>query len=412
MQHKRILIVTIPEKGHINPMIGVAAHLQAAGFQLAFFAQQDITPQLQQAGINSKMYCPPAAANSNTDFVTRGKAFVEQLADKAWLRNWIKTLLIDAVPQQVQLLQQAVEDWQPALIVTDPMIYAAPIVANKAGIPWAGISSSLNPVTPAHWQCELTHTLDQLHPQRQAMLTTPQWQPQFRVSDVISPWLNIVYTVEEYISRTMADNTFSFYVGHSFPPHSRGDEAGFPFHLLQPGKKKVYMSMGSQIYYHPHLFTAVAQALPDEDIQLIFAISELYNSPFLQQLPANVIAVPYAPQLQVLPHVQLVISHGGANSVMESMANGIPVALLPICNDQFLQAQLVTQAGTGIVLDPNNPSPETYRRQLLPLLQPQSPVAQQAGKTGNAFRQKTGPQEAAELIQQLFHTRQPVMPQL
>jgi UDP:flavonoid glycosyltransferase YjiC (YdhE family) len=168
--------------------------------------------------------------------------------------------------------------------------------------------------------------------------------------------------------------------------------------------------MGSQIYYQPHLFSAVAQALPDEDIQLIFAINELYHSPFRHQLPANVIAVPYAPQLQVLPHVQLVISHGGANSVMESLAHGIPVALLPICNDQFLQAQFVTWAGTGIVLDPHAPNPATYRQQLLPLLHPQSPVAQQATTTGNAFRSKTGAQEAATLVQQLYHTRQPVMP--
>lgn len=412
MQHKRILIATIPEKGHINPMIGVAAHLQAAGFELAFFAQQDITPQLLQAGIQAKMYCPPPTTGNNAHFVTRGQAFVEQLADKAWLRNWIKTLLIDAVPAQVQLLKAAVESWQPALMVTDPMIYAAPIVASEAGIPWAGISSSLNPVTPTHWQCELTHTLDQLHAHRQTLLATAQWQPQFRVSDVISPWLNVVYTVEEYMPRNVCNNTFSFYVGNSFPPNSRGDEADFPFHQLQPGKKKVYMSMGSQIYYHPHLFSAVAQALPDEDIQLIFAINELYHSPLRHQLPANVIAVPYAPQLQVLPHVQLVISHGGANSVMESLAHGIPVALLPICNDQFLQAQFVTRAGAGIVLDPHAPNPATYRQQLLPLLHPQSPVAQQATTTGNAFRSKTGAQEAAALVQQLYHTRQPVMPPL
>lgn len=412
MQHKKILIVTIPEKGHINPMIGVAAHLQAAGFELAFFAQHDIAAQLHNAGIKARMYTPPAPADSSTEFVTRGKAFVEQLADKAWLRNWIKTLLIDVVPGQAQVLKAVVGEWQPDVIVTDPMIYAAPMVANQAGIPWAGISSSLNPVTPDHWQCELTDTLHQLHPQRQALLATPEWQPAFKVSDVISPWLNIVFTVEEYMPRETGNNYFSFYTGHSFPPGNRGDETAFPFHLLQPDKKKVYMSMGSQIYYHPHLFTAVAQALPDDDIQLIFAINELYDTPFRQTLPANVIAVPYAPQLQVLPHVQLVVSHGGANSVMESLASGIPVALLPVCNDQFLQTQFVTRAGAGIVLNTQNACPQTYRQQLLPLLQPHSPVVQQAAAIGNAFRRKSGPAEAATLIQQLYHTRRPVMPQL
>lgn len=410
MRNKRILIATIPEKGHINPMIGVAQHLQAAGFTLAFFAQQDIAPQLSKAGLRGKVYYEPSSVNIEEQFVTRGKAFVEQLANKAWLRNWIKTLLIDAVPAQITLLQQAADEFMPDLLVTDPMIYAAPVVANRLGIPWAGISSSLNPITPDHWQCELTETLSLLHMQRMSLLSTPGWKPRFKVSDVISPWLNVVYAVESYMPRELCGNDFSFYVGNSFPAGDRGDEMAFPFEKLRPGTKKVYMSMGSQIYYHPQLFAAVAAALPDDDIQLIFSINELYHTAFREALPANVMAVPYAPQLAVLQQVQLVVTHGGANSVMESLASGVPVALLPICNDQFLQAQFAARAGTGIVLDPAHPSPDTYRSQLLPLLDTSSAIAANARATGEAFSRKGGAAEAARLIQQLYETQQPIMP--
>jgi MGT family glycosyltransferase len=243
-----------------------------------------------------------------------------------------------------------------------------------------------------------------------ALLSTPEWKPRFKVSDVISPWLNVVYAVESYMPRELCGNDYSFYVGSSFPAGDRGDEMAFPFDRLRPGTQKVYMSMGSQIYYHPQLFAAVAAALPDEDIQLIFSINELYHTTFRDELPSNVIAVPYAPQLAVLQQVQLVITHGGANSVMESLANGVPVALLPVCNDQFLQAQFVTRAGAGIVLDPAHPSPDTYRTQLLPLLDATSAVTANARAIGAAFGRMGGAAEAAKLIQQLYDMQQPIMP--
>ncbi|HEY0273066.1 MAG TPA: hypothetical protein VGC22_07755, partial [Chitinophaga sp.] len=121
MQTKKILFVTIPEKGHINPMIGIAQHLQAMGYELAFFAQVDISAQLRSAGLQGKVYCDPLPVNIAPQFITRGAGFVEKLADKAWLRQWIKTLLIDAVPAQVQLLDTVVKDFAPALLVADPM---------------------------------------------------------------------------------------------------------------------------------------------------------------------------------------------------------------------------------------------------------------------------------------------------
>lgn len=410
MENKKILIVTIPEKGHINPMIGVAQHLQQAGFELAFFSQVNISEQLQAAGLHQQVYYDTSAVNIDESFVTRGKEFVEKLQDLAWLRNWIRTLLIDAVPAQVKLLQQVVEDFQPAVIVADPMVYAAAIVADRLQIPWAGVSSSLNPVTPDGWECELTQTLDDLDYLRQEAVASLSWQPQFKVSDLISPWLNIVFSVEELAPRRMSKNDFSFYVGNTFPSGKRGDETEFPFELLREDVQKVYMSMGSQIYYHPHLFMAVAEALYDEDIQLIFSVNELYNTDFIQDLPDNVIAVPYAPQLQLLPQMQLVITHGGANSVMETLSNGIPVAMLPVCNDQFLQAKFITTAEVGVVLDVANPSPAIYRQQLLPLLYEGAAERRNARKIGEAFQRKGGAREAARLIEQLYQTRKPMEP--
>lgn len=47
---KRILFCVVPEKGHVNPCIGPAQHLRAAGCDVAFYAPADISDQLDGAG--------------------------------------------------------------------------------------------------------------------------------------------------------------------------------------------------------------------------------------------------------------------------------------------------------------------------------------------------------------------------
>lgn len=378
------------------------------GFELAFFSQKDISEQLHHAGLSSILFTNPQVSEGS--FITRGQQFVEKLADQEWLRGWIKTLLIDAVPSQIEMIDAAVAQFGPALIVTDPMIYASAIVAEQHAIPWVGVSSSLNPITPSHWQCELSQTLALFETERVLLCERFSIKPRFKVSDLISPWLNIVFSTEAYMPRKVCGNDFSYYVGDCLPLDRRGDETHFPFESLKEDTQKIYMSMGSQIYYYPQLFLAIAEAFSDSNIQLIFSINELYNTPFRQELPKNVIAVPYAPQLQILKKVNLMITHGGANSVMESLCHGIPLAIFPICNDQFFQAKFVVRAGVGIALNPNQIHPKTYREQLLPLLDVQSPVRQRAREMSASFQQYGGSKEAGRLIEQLYKTRKPMKP--
>ena len=412
MSKKKILFSVISEKGHINPMIGVAQYLQKDGYELAFFCQNDISETLLNAGLISKNYFSPSTENYNNNFITKGKLFVEGIKKKDWLINWIKTLLIDFAPAQIELIKSAVEDFQPSIIVTDPMIYAAAIVADEFSIPWVGLSSSLNPVTPPEWRCDLIDTLEKLHHLRMDLFKNSKINPVFKVSDLISPWLNFVFTTEDYVPRKFCGNNFSFYLGKSFSSFHRGDETDFPFEKLKPHTKKVYMSLGSQIYYHPELFLTISEVFLDDNIQLIISINELINTSFINKLPENVIPVFYAPQLQLLKHVDLAITHGGANSVIESLAHGIPIALFPICNDQFLQSRFMENAGVGISLDPSLLCIDSYKKQLLPLLEENSLIRKKAQKIGKSFENYGGALEASQLIQQLNENQKAILPHL
>lgn len=409
---KRILFVTIPEKGHINPLIGAAKQLTKQGQELAFFSQVDISDQLEQAGLSCNCLTPSSDSfKAPEDHTTQGKAFVERLRNKAWLRQWIKRLLLDIVPSQIPAIKEQISLFRPDVIVTDPMVYSAVIAAVECNIPWVGVSSSLNPVTPDEWTCELVETVNELQEYRKQLFQNHDLNLKFKVCDAISPWLNIVFTTETYAPREWSNNDFSFYVGPTLPEGKRGDEHPFPFEKLRTDCKKIYMSLGSQVYYHPELFLTVIEALKDQNIQIIISINELiHDQEFMTQLPDNVIASFYTPQLLLLEHMDIVITHGGANSVMEALAHGLPIVQLPICNDQFLQNQFIQKNNVGVVLDSQKPSVEKFREKLLPLLNKTATERINAQEIGASYKKRNGAVLTAELIMQLADKKQPLKP--
>ena len=404
---RRILFVTIPEKGHVNPLIGPAQVLADAGHELAFFAADDLTPQLARAGLSARSYTPGPAPPR----VSRGAAFVEQLRDRAWLRRWIAELLVESVPSQVPALRKLIRELRPHVVVTDPMVYAAVLAADAEGVPWAGVSSSLNPVTPGDWRCELTDTVRELSPARGRLFAAHGPVPRFAVCDAISPWLNTVFTVEDYAPRARSGNDFSFYVGAPEPQRARGDEQPFPWARLDEGAPLVYLSLGSQLFHHPELFVTVAAALADSDVQLVISAGDLAaDEPFLRRLPERTIVVSYAPQLPLLERAQLVLTHGGANSVVECLRRGLPMVMLPVCNDQHLQARFLLESGAGRVLDPTALTVENTRAAVLPLLTAGAPERKRAQAVGRAFSTRNGAARTAELIAALARSGQPQRP--
>src|SRR5439155_15305796 len=119
----------------------------------------------------------------------------------------------------------------------------------------------------------------------------------FRVCDCLSPSLNVVFSTEELVGPAPPDVRL---VGPSLPPELRGDECDFPWERLRVDRPVVYMSLGSQIYYQPALFRTAIQAVAGRPVQLVLSASELLSTGELGALPENVLAVRYAPQLQLL----------------------------------------------------------------------------------------------------------------
>jgi MGT family glycosyltransferase len=68
-------------------------------------------------------------------------------------------------------------------------------------------------------------------------------------------------------------------------------------------------------------------------------------------LAPNMVGEQMLPQTKVIPQVDLVISHGGNNTVTETLHFGKPLIVLPLFWDQYENAQRIDELGYGIRLD-------------------------------------------------------------
>jgi MGT family glycosyltransferase len=98
------------------------------------------------------------------------------------------------------------------------------------------------------------------------------------------------------------------------------------------------------------IFRTIAEACGALDVQLILSLGGGLDPARLGALPGEPIVVSYAPQLQLLKRAAAVITHAGLNTVLESLAEGVPLVAVPLGNDQPGVAARVAAHGAGIVI--------------------------------------------------------------
>jgi zeaxanthin glucosyltransferase len=131
----------------------------------------------------------------------------------------------------------------------------------------------------------------------------------------------------------------------------------FPWQQLT-GEPIVYASMGTLQNGLADIFRSITQAaIGLKKLQFVLAVGGQLDPKQLGAVPANVVVVSHAPQIEILRRSSLCITHAGLNTVLESLSSGVPMVALPITNDQPGVAARIANKKVGGVISPEQASP-------------------------------------------------------
>lgn len=149
------------------------------------------------------------------------------------------------------------------------------------------------------------------------------------------------------------------FVGPSI--RERGDTGDFPMKHLDGGPV-LYISLGTVFNDWPEFYRMCFAAFGGTPWRVVLSTGSRVNVAELGHVPDNILVRPSVPQLEVLERTSVFVTHGGANSLMESFAYGVPVVVIPQLAEQPLNAQRVAELGLGLALQKETVTVEQLRQ--------------------------------------------------
>jgi MGT family glycosyltransferase len=159
----------------------------------------------------------------------------------------------------------------------------------------------------------------------------------------------------------------------------------------------VYLSLGSLGSADVELMNRLVAALAETPHRYVVSKGPQHE---LIELADNMTGAEFLPQPAILPHVDLVITHGGNNTVTESLHFGKPMVLLPVFWDQYDNAQRMHETGFGIRLDTYAHDPAELPAAVEQLLGDE-PLGKRLAALSQRLQAAPGTERAADLIEGL-----------
>lgn len=156
-----------------------------------------------------------------------------------------------------------------------------------------------------------------------------------------NPDLNIVYTPSIFQKNRESfgdDYLFTIPISPSNPT-----SAGIPYQQMK--HPIVYISLGSIISNRGFCKECI-RAFGNKEMSVILNTGKI-KPESLGKIPDNIYAYSFVPQMEVLQHADVFLTHCGMNSVNEAMVLGVPMVAMPFINDQLSNAECIVRLGIG-----------------------------------------------------------------
>jgi MGT family glycosyltransferase len=170
--------------------------------------------------------------------------------------------------------------------------------------------------------------------------------------------LLLVYTSRDFQPCAESFDERYAFVGPSFEP--RGDGADFPWTSLRH-PTIVYASLGTLFNDALPFYRACFEAFAGLDAQVILSVGARIPLDALGPPPPNILVRAHVPQLELLNRTSVLVTHGGMNSVSESLVNAVPMVVIPQMSEQEIVGRRVEEKGAGVFVAKEDVTAERLR---------------------------------------------------
>jgi UDP:flavonoid glycosyltransferase YjiC (YdhE family) len=425
-------IVFFPEGayGPTNNCVGIGQILRERGHRVVFIVEESFAGRLEAQGFDEgrmRLGPPPEAEEAPgqfwIDFIRDTapifrKPTIEQLGEFI-APTW--QALIDGAKFVDGRLREIIDELDPDVIVEDNVVAFPALPAS--GRPWVRIASCnpaeiKDPAIPpfssgypvadrSEWpafleEVERTHRsmwadFDEFCRSRGApALTWGAEGPDFIHE---SPWLDLYlypaeadYRRERQLSptwRRLDSSVRATTETWELPAHLRDGARG----------GLIYLSLGSLGSADVGLMQRLVDVMGSTRHRVIVSKGPLADQ---IQLHDNMTGEGFLPQPAILPLVDLVITHGGNNTITEAFHHGKPMIVLPLFWDQVDNAQRIDELGFGIRL-PAFDFEDAQLTAAVDRLVADSSLHERLAAISRRLQSSPGTVRAADLIEQVNH---------
>ncbi len=369
-----ILFTFAGGSGHLEPLVPIARAAQVAGHTVAIAGRPWMIPHVEALGFTGfatgsdvgllPKRLPLAAIDLERDVRAVADGFVRRIAR-----------------ERAEAILAVCADWKPDLLVCEELDFGPMVVAERLGIPHASVLvSAAGSFVRPHIVAEALNELRAEH----GLPPDPDLAL-LRRHLVLSP-----------IPPSYRDPAFPLPdTAHSLRVPARAASRG-------GGEPIVWFTLGT-IYNMESgdLFQRVIAGVRELPIQLVVSVGRDFDPGELGAQPENVHIERYVAQAELLPRCDLVISHGGSGSVVNALAHGQPMVLIPLGADQPLNAARCAALGVARVLDAAAATPQMVREAVSHVLASSSHRLA-AERVRDEIAALPGPEHAVMLLERLM----------
>src|SRR5215469_3101230 len=370
--------MTLNVMGHLYPMSALAKHLKGRGHRVTFFAFADAEAFLRETGLECAVF---GREGFPLGYTRRAVDTLSRMKGMEGFRYTVETLCKE-IGAQLDELPEAVKAAGVEALVIDQFLMGGSTVADYLRAPYMHVANALvgnlEPDVPPisfGWGNEsgpiamlrnrfghavvrkIFRPVRETLNERRRVWGLPLYEEFMNERFGSGPQISQEPPSFEFPRRELPRN-FS-YVGPLQDRSSR-TEVAFPWERID-GRPLIYASMGTLQNGLAWVFEAILKGCAGVDAQLVLSTGGNLNPDQFSSLSDGAIVVKYAPQMDLLKQAAMCITHGGLNTILESLAQGLPMVVVPMTNDQPAAGVRVAWTGVGKVVPVKKLEPDLLR---------------------------------------------------